>query len=225
MIEYYIIAAICGIAVSTAEIVTRYKGEPLKALRCRWSLLYLLFNGLLPVAGFAILSSAGVVSDEASSIDKLKYALYVGFGAMVVIRAKLFNIKMESGEKGLGPDFVMDAFLSALDRQIDRYRAYDRAKIVREVMGDIDFMKVKTPLITLMTLSMQNITDSEMKELGRKVKETEQAQELSNQEKSYTLGFMILDLAGEDFFNTVFNENERKKYKIDKDASSDAAHI
>ena len=80
-------------------------------------------------------------------------------------------------------------------------------------MYEIDFNKARMPLIMLVTRSMQSITDSEMKELGRKLKDLEQAQELSNQEKSYALGFMLLDLAGEDFFVKVFDSKERQKYK------------
>lgn len=87
-------------------------------------------------------------------------------------------------------------------------------------MEGIDFDKARMPIIILMTRSMQGITESEMKELGRKVKETEQAVELSNQEKSYALGFMVLDLAGEDFFRKVFDKKERLKYKVAPDAGS-----
>lgn len=219
MVGYYFVAALCGVAVACAEVVSRYKDDPVKAICCRWGAGYLFFNGLLPVAGFAILVAAGTASATTSDIDNLKYALYVGFGAMVIIRSKLFNLKLEGGDKlSIGPDFVIDTFLSAMDRQIDRQRAYERARIVKEVMEGIDFGKVRMPIVTLMTRSMQGITESEMKELGIKVKETEQAQELSNQEKSYALGFMVLDLAGEDFFRKVFDKRERLKYKVAQDA-------
>lgn len=215
MVGYYFVAALSGLAVALAEIVSRYKDEPVKAIKGGWGIAYLVFNALLPIAGFYILVAMGTVSATTSSIDSLRYAVFVGFGAMVIIRAKLFNLKLEGGEKlGIGPDFVIDTFLSLMDRQVDRRRAYERAAVVKEAMKGIDFQKAKMPVIALMTRSMQNITESEMKELGRRVKETELAPELSNQEKAYALGFMVLDLAGEGFFKKVFDEKERQRYKV-----------
>ena len=214
MVIYYIIAAICGVSVALAELRSRYKDEPIKAIWCRWGIFYLLFNGVLPLGAFWALIAAGTVTDNTSAIESFKFALYAGFGSVLVMRTKLFNLKTEGGEKlGIGPDFVIDTILNVLDRYIDRQRAYERARIVKEAMYEIDFNKARMPLIMLVTRSMQSITDSEMKELGRKLKDLEQAQELSNQEKSYALGFMLLDLAGEAFFIKVFDSKERQKYK------------
>lgn len=215
MIGYYIIAALCGVAVAGAEILSRYKDEPFKAIQRRWSLYYLILNALLSAAAFAIFVAAGTVKTTTSDFDTLKFALFAGFGAVVVMRAKLFNLKLEGGEKlGIGPDFVIDSFLSAIDRQTDRQRAYERANIVKQAMGGIDFTKALMPITVLLTRSMQNITPAEMTEFGQKVKELESEAKMSNQEKSYGLGFEVLDLGGEDFFIKVFDDKERQKYKV-----------
>lgn len=170
----------------------------------------------MSLGAFWALIAAGTVTDNTKAIESFKFALYAGFGSVLIMRIKLFNhLKTEGGEKlGIGPDFVIDTILNVLDRYIDRQRAYERARIVKEAIYGIDFNKARMPLIMLVTRSMQGITDSEMKELGRKLKELEDAKELSNQEKSYALGFMLLDLAGEDFFIKVFDSKERQKYKV-----------
>lgn len=215
MVIYYLIASFSGLAVASAEIISRYKGSPLDAVFSRWGGAYLLFNGALSAFVFYILMAMETVSTTSSSIDSLKYALGAGFGAMVIIRAKLFDFKIPGGAVvSIGPDAVIDIWLGLMDRQIDRKQAYKRAEVVMECMEDIDFKQARMPMITLLSRSMQNVSEHEMRELGRRVKELENAEELENQEKSYALGFMVLDIAGSGFFDNVFDEGERKKYKV-----------
>jgi len=217
MVQYYVIAAFCGFAVGTAEIASRYKDEPKKVIRCTWSAAYYIFNALLSVAAFAVLVASGTVSNDSGNMDKLSYALLAGFGAMVLLRSKLFNVKTEAGEKvSIGPEYVVDTFLAVIDREIDRLRAYHRADLVKTVMKDIDFTKAAIPLSTLMTNSMQNVSEAELKEFGRRIKEARDSNELSNQDKAYALGFHILDIAGEEFLNRVFDKELRRIFTLSK---------
>jgi hypothetical protein len=210
---YYFIASVSGLLVACAEIMSRYKAAPIKAVSTIWGAIYLVVNAGLSLLAFQLLIFIGTVTDATPSVDVLKYALFAGFGAMVIIRAKLFDVKLSGGESvSVGPDFVVDTFLNFLDREIDRNRACARAKTVKGIMADIKYDEAKLPLITLMTRSMQNISSTELAELGKKIAELDNL-EMPAQVKSYSLGFLMLDLAGEKFLNDVFNEEERKKYR------------
>lgn len=222
MVIYYVISAACGVSVACAEIISRYKDEPLKTIFCWWGLAYISFNALLSILGFGVLIIAEVALATNPALQNLQYALLAGFGAAVIMRAKLFNLRLTGGERAsVGPDFVIDTFLSTLDRQIDRQRAYRRAKIIMKSMADVDYEMVRMPIIILLTRSMQGITESEMKDLGQKLAEIESTEELSNQDRAYALGFLALNLAGDDFFKEVFNLNERQKYLIAPDTITD----
>ena len=94
-------------------------------------------------------------------------------------------------------------------------------QIIMKSMADVDYEMVRMPIIILLTRSMQGITESEMKDLGQKLAEIESTEELSNQDRAYALGFLALNLAGDDFFKEVFNLNERQKYLIAPDTITD----
>jgi hypothetical protein len=215
MVGYYFISAACGSLVACAEVVSRYRDEPLKAICCWWGLSYIVLNALLSVAAYAILSITGTVSSTMATADLVRNAILAGFGAAVVMRAKIFNLRLSGGERvSFGPDFVIDTFLNMLDRQIDRRRAYRRSQIVMSKMEDISFEDVKMPMVTLLTSSMQNLTASEELHLGEELRKLTDTAEFSNQDKSYALGFLVMDLAGEDFFKKVFTDEVRKKYLV-----------
>lgn len=215
MVGYYFISAACGLLVACAEIISRYRDEPLKAICCWWGFSYVVINALLSVAAYAILAVTDTVSSSMAVPDLIRYAVLAGFGAAVVMRAKIFNLRLSGGERvSFGPDFVIDTFLNMLDRQIDRGRAYRRAHIVMSKMNNVSFEEVKMPLVTLLTSSMQNLSASEKEHLGEELRKLNEAAELSNQEKSYALGFIVMDLAGEDFFKKVFTDEVRRKYLL-----------
>ena len=156
-----------------------------------------------------------MVSSGEPAWDTLKYALAAGFGAAVIMRAKISSIKLKSGEQvSVGPDFVIDTLLTVLDRQIDRKRACKRASIVIETMSDIDYEKAKWPIVTLLKSSMQGISDSEEKDIARNIAELDGTEVLSNQDKAYALGFLVLNIAGDNFYKEVFNKTARQKYLI-----------
>ena len=118
MIQYYIIAVLCGIFVAAAEILSKHRKEPFKALRCNWGITYILFNGLIPVAGLAIATAAGIVSISSTSFDNLLNSLYVGFGSLAIIHAKIFNFTIDGNEKPIGPEFFVEIFRTTVDREI-----------------------------------------------------------------------------------------------------------
>jgi len=223
MAGYFVIAAVCGLVVASAEIMARYRDEPLKAAFCWWGISYLLFNLGLSAVAFWVLIISGTVAKDNSVADNVKYAVLAGFGAVVIMRAKIFNIKTLDGEQvGVGPDFVITTYLGMMDRQIDRHRAMERSQIVKKMMLGIDFQAVRMSVITLLMKSMQHLSKAEIEDLGVRVKEIENAEELTNQDKANALGFIILDYGGQDFFQQVFTEQERAKYMISPAAAQPA---
>ena len=69
-------------------------------------------------------------------LELLQWAAACGFGSSVILRAKLINLKLSDGkELALGPEIVIQTFLSVLDRELDRERAGKRWDKVRELFS------------------------------------------------------------------------------------------
>lgn len=210
---FYVVAFILGLFVAATEIISRYRDEPLKAIDNRYGFSYLLLNGILSSVALLVLFLTGRIPPT-DPLQKLLGALAAGFGAMVILRIKFFTIKSEGGEEiSIGPGSVLDALVNYIDRQIDRSRAIERTELIKEVMEGIDFDKVKFYASTLILGSMQNLSAKDEEELGTGIKNIKESP-VSPQEKSYALGFLMLDFMGENFLKEVFSEQAiRNRFK------------
>lgn len=215
----YLIAFIIGLIVASAEIISRYRDEPVKALGNWYGILYLFINGIFSIAALFLLFLTGQIAEDPS--QRLLGALGAGFGAMIILRTKFFTFKSAGGEEiSIGPGNVIDSLLNFIDKQIDRKRAINRTELVREVMEGIDFDKAKFYVSTLILGSMQNLSDEDKEDLGIKIKGIEE-RPVSPQEKSYALGYLILDFMGENFLKKVFKGKLKERFQTTPSQSSD----
>ena len=75
-------------------------------------------------------------------------------------------------------------------------------QIVVEVMKDKDFDGSRIHSSTMITGSRQNLSLQEQKDLANQIREVGD-RKISDQEKSYALGFILLDFMGEEFLEAV----------------------
>lgn len=210
---FYLLACFIGAIIATTELLYRFQASPLQAIINRWGSIYLVINAGLSAVAFLAIELSGIIDESATTIDYLQYSLMAGFGAMVVLRAKLFNFYNKQGEiEGFGPDFVITRIYNFLVNEIDQKLALKRLNIIKKIMVNIDYKKTKEPLIQMMTQSMQNISKEKLAKLARKIAELEKSK-LSNQEKSDGLGFQVLDIAGEKLLEKFFKDS-REDYEI-----------
>lgn len=199
----YGVAIAVGAMVGAVEVFQRYRAEPFKALGNRWGVAYIIFNGAVAALAFFIATETDKVGRDAPRIDVLEWAATAGFGSAALLRAKLLNIKVAEGKDiALGPEIVIQTFLSILDREIDRYRALERFETVRTLFAGIDFDKAKLALPVQVFQAMQTVTEEESTKVTAGIKEAEGLPG-DPQVKAYSLGYYLLDLVGEDFLTSV----------------------
>jgi hypothetical protein len=99
--------------------------------------------------------------------------------------------------------------LSVLDRELDRLRAQDRFQTVRTLLAGIDFEKAKLRLPLQVFQAMQTVTEEETQKLMKRVAEVDDMKTLDSQDKSYLLGFYLLDLVGEEFLTAILSEHRK----------------
>jgi hypothetical protein len=133
-IWYAALAVSFGELVGFSEIITRYRDEPLRATFNRYGILYLLINGALSGCAYFLLRAYGARIFPAAQDPPLLAAVVAGFGAMAVLRSKLFVFRTDDGKDiPIGPDLVISSILRIVDRKIDRLRAARRQQLVFEL--------------------------------------------------------------------------------------------
>ncbi|MGE3109475.1 MAG: hypothetical protein AB7G11_05955 [Phycisphaerales bacterium] len=197
---FYLLAGLIGAIAASIEIATRFRDEPVKALSYRESIAYLTVNFLVGALAFQIAwaSQASPSADQAPM-----FASLAGLGATMLIRAKVITLKISGQEVGIGPGLIVDKLLRALDRQIDRRRALDRTNLVQSSMAGVAYDDAKATLETHLLRALITLTKEEKEEIGRLVGEIEESPR-SDQERAMSMGYLVLDIAGEKFLRRFF---------------------
>ncbi|MGH9496706.1 MAG: hypothetical protein ACRD3B_17035 [Candidatus Sulfotelmatobacter sp.] len=213
---YASLAILFGELVGFSEITTRYRDEPLRAMFNRFGISYLLVNGFLSGCAFALMR---VYGDKIlpGVKDPFLTATIAGFGAMVVLRSKLFVFRTDDGKEiPIGPDLVITSILRIMDRKIYRLRAARRQQLVFELAKRIAAAAGNDPsfdnpnnFILISLASFQNLSTEEKQEI---TETTNQLQEKFKGRptlfKAMVLGFVVLDIAGEDNLSAIMQDLE-----------------
>src|SRR5439155_10631585 len=81
------------------------------------------------------------VSTE-TPLDRMKVVVLAGTGSMLIMRSKLFNLKIGDEDVSFGPEQLVRVFFNFMDRAIDRVRAQSRIDFVTKTMNNIDCEKI-----------------------------------------------------------------------------------
>ncbi len=121
----YIWTAFFGVLVGFAELVSRYRDEPWRVAILPPGLVFIGLNGI--ASCFALFLLQTFPQDLHAPSNPVMLVLVAGTGAMVLIRSKLFTVHQPGGsETAVGPAFVLDTMLAAINRDVDRRRASQR---------------------------------------------------------------------------------------------------
>ena len=209
-----VLAGVFGALVGASELASRYRDEPLRAIRKPWGVLYQEINALLSVLGLLLIyrypdKFAGVANDS------MLAAVAAGFGAMVVMRTRLAVVKGSSGEDySIGPDIVLSVLLKLVDANVDRDRALDRQRLVARRLNDIrslgDFNQAYDYLAASL-FAFQNLDENLRRKLTDIFTQYKQEPNLSADIKYLALGFFFLTTVGEKHFDAVLDAAKRIK--------------
>ena len=177
-----------GMLTAFAEILGKFSDEPLKSLNTPQALFYHLSNGLIAAFALRVLILYNVPHDQA--LDQLKIVLAAGLGSMLIMRSKLFNLKLrgkdgaETGEDiSFGPEQIIKVFFRFMERAIDRVRAQSRIEFVKANLENMDFDKVCDYSITMLKSAPQLLSADERKAVEEELKAMRDDKTLANQLK------------------------------------------
>ena len=147
-------------------------------------------------------------SGQSDTLHLLGLAAGAGFGGAALIRARLATIRLPS--KRCCPSSIAN-----WTRQL----ATERYHTVHELMVGIDFERAKRRLPRELFLAMQSVPEEEAAQVSRPIDEIDRMDDLSSQDKSYLLGYYLLDLVGKEFLAAVLEDpNRRAEYLLSEAA-------
>jgi hypothetical protein len=205
--RYCAAAAIFGAIVGMSEIISRYRDEPWLAASSSHGLIYVAINGVISAVAFGALRRYSDKVFPGVKDDKLLMSVLAGFGAMVVMRSKLFSFKTAGGEEfAVGPDAVITIFLRSVDRAIDRSRSMRREALIFQTTQNLVFNDRVAEFFRGSLFAYQNLTKDEKAEISNVIDQVKQKAELDPQLKLMAISFGFLNISGENNYRALMSD-------------------
>jgi hypothetical protein len=200
----YLCAFLLGAANAFTEIITKFDDDPMKAFGTVEALGYHIFNGLISVLALYVL----VLNHADTSTDpgRMQAVLVAGLGSMLIMRSKLFSIKVQDEVVSFGPEQFIKVFLGFMEQAIDRARAHARIEFVKATMDGIDCEQVQQYTIAMLD-APQLLPDADRAKLIVRINQLCKPSSEDPQLRAYRIGFALVDAMGEQFVASVFGAN------------------
>jgi hypothetical protein len=227
VIDFLAVLAI-GALVGCVEVLSRYKDAPFKVALSRPGLIYIGINGLVALLALLAVRLFGwTFTDNPNySVEIIRWTqVFVsGLAAMTLFRSSLFNFHLADQDISIGPNAILQILLVAVDKEVDRLRGKERARIVEEAMDGIAFTEAVLNLPTVAIALMQNLSREDQDEILGSVKalNSEEAKDMPERTKTISLGLTIMNVVGEDILKAAIdmvNLDESRKKAAEKQNS------
>jgi hypothetical protein len=193
----YLAVAILGALVGGAELISRYRDAPARAVYNLPAAIYIALNVAASLAALKVIRVYGWTFGIAGTGEGLRWAQVgiAGTAAMALFRTSLFTIHAGDRDIGVGPSSFLQIFRDASDRAVDRLRAKARGDQVTKLMEGIAYDKANEGLPPYCLALMQNVPDSEQIELAKSLKLLSSA-EIDPAIKVRILGLQLMNVVG-----------------------------
>jgi hypothetical protein len=162
----YLAVAVLGALVGAAELVSRYRDAPARAVYNLPAAIYIALNLAASIAALAIIHVYGwTFGVNGAAAQRWAQVGMAGTSAMALFRTSLFTLRAGDHDIGIGPSTFLQIFREASDRAVDRLRAKARGDQVGKWMTGVDYDKASRGLPTYCLALMQNVPDDEQVKL------------------------------------------------------------
>jgi hypothetical protein len=210
-----IVAFLLAALVGFCELISRYRDSPWVAAGSVPGLCYVSMNGAAGAIALGVIYHFDLGNSLHIGDNWLDRSLLAGFGAMIVIRSKLFTLRQPGGtDIAVGPAFAVDTFLTAVNREVDRHRARKRTQLVAmwaRRLRRYSFDEA-APMMTAALGAYQDLEGEYAKRLRQEFLDLQKDEVLkgySNEVKFFYVGFDIMTVFGQKPFEGLFTELER----------------
>jgi hypothetical protein len=192
-----------GFMIGLSELVARYRDDPWKAVWNNPALGYMFVNAVAAVATFfclLVIAPQWVEVDQGGSELTIKGSLLAVLAASIgsagILRSAFFKLKIDNADVSIGFAAIVDIFLAATDRAVDRKRAGPRAEAIAQIMKDVSFQKAQSALPAYCFALMQNVPGDEQKRFGDQVNALAR-DAMDDRIKASNLGLALMNVVGQ----------------------------
>jgi hypothetical protein len=195
----WFVVALLGGALGTAELMSRYRDSPIKAIGTWPAILYILINIGASAGAYALAQVFGwsfpLGNAKTPASNEWSLVLICGLSAMALFRSSLFVRRVGDRDVGVGPISFLQVFLNAADAEVDRGRAVDRAAKVTAVMKNVRYEKAQKVLPPFCLALMQNLSDDVQRDLARSLQLLD-GNSMPSDQKTRLLGLELVNVVG-----------------------------
>jgi hypothetical protein len=199
-----------GACVGGGEVVSRYRDAPMRALTSLPGIFYVVLNAVVAVAALGFVRTFdlkfGLAADTSGNQLRWVRIIAAGTGAMAVMRSALFTVRAGEQDVAVGPAGFLQIIMGAVDREVDRKRAQERAPLVNEIMFGIAFEKAVNALPAFCFALMQNLDEDDQERFGEQLKGLRDAQGMADDAKCLNLGLALMNVVGEEVLRAAVEQ-------------------
>jgi hypothetical protein len=191
------IVAVLATLVGVAELVSRYRSDPVSLTSSFAAWLYAGINALAGIGALLLIRAFGWTFGATAHVD-LWQILVAGFSAIAFFRSSLFVTKIGTTNVGIGPSLVLGSLLDACDRDIDRRSAEDLSTLLSTDSSFAAFAPATVistlPIICLAL--MQNFPASDQALLGADLSRINNDNTLADEAKMHAVAVTLAKYLG-----------------------------
>jgi hypothetical protein len=207
----YVVVFLLGSTVGGAELISRYKDRPMRAVTTLPAIFYILLNASGSMAALYFISiypeKVGFSPNSGNwpAGILVPAVLIAGISSLLFFRTSIFKLRIGDADLAVGPSIILDSLLASADRAVDRVMAAPRATFVHEVMGRVSFYKAAVILPAHCLALMQNVSNPETQRIIGVVDSLRANKDMPDRIKSLNLGLALLTVVGEGVLRTAIN--------------------
>ena len=212
----FTVVTLLGFLVGFVEVISRYQDAPFRTAATWPALLYMFVNGSVAAIALWMVRLFGwqfMPENSDPQIVRWTEVIVAGLGAMAIFRSSLFVIGKEDQEVSIGPNAILDILLNALDKEVDRFRGQERAKIVKDIMEYVHYEDAIMDISVLSKALLQNLSAEDNAKIDEVRKQIEVIVDIDPAVRKYLLGLRIMDVVGEDVLRQAIGIRGVEHYK------------
>jgi hypothetical protein len=201
---FYAIAL--GLCLGAAEMMGRYRDEPTKIFQATAAWYYLGVNGALAAISLYLIrefglsfipeTTGGPEIRDTTQAARIYDVLLAGFGGAAFFRSSIMKTKIGDADVSIGPAIVIDTLLKVTDREVDRFRAEQRARRISPLMKGVSLREAIDVVVPFCTALMQNLNAAEREALRKDARSIASETSVDSATKPMLVGLMLVGLVG-----------------------------
>jgi hypothetical protein len=190
-----------GILLGSAEILSRYRDAPTRAMASGWAGSYVALNGAASVIALGLIRAfdfefgLGDGSNPGADVRSVQ-VLVGGTAAMAVLRSSLFSVQVAGNEVAVGPAAILQVFLNVANEAVDRGRGSNRSTEVAAIMAGVSFERAAVPLPEYLINLRQNLAPEDAARVLEKVSLLTGRQDMDPRGQTLNLGLVLMNVFG-----------------------------